>query len=249
MLRTIIVDDEPIIRSDIEALLQSIPDVQVIGACGSVKDAITLIGTLKPDLLLLDIQLSDGNSFEIFNALPGLECAVIFITAFDKHAIRAIRVGALDYLLKPLEGEELQDAIGKVRRKIGYNLALQAQEAQRHLEDKGEGALKSILLSSQKALQQVALTDIMYCEGDGNYTTFFLTGNKKIVVSKPLKEYDDLLPHPQFIRTHQSYLVNRNFIDRYDRDGAIRLYNGQEVPVAVRKKESVLASLANGNAM
>jgi len=244
MLRTIIVDDEPIIRADIESLLRMEQDIEVIGACGSVKDAIIIIQDLKPDLLLLDIQLTDGNSFEIFKALPALDCMVIFITAYDKHAIRAIRIGALDYLLKPVAEEELAAALEKVRRKKAPALALQLKEAQRHLEGKeDETAVKTIVLSSQKNVQVVAYSDIIYCEGDGNYTTFFLTDHKKVMVSRPLKEYDELLPDQQFIRTHQSYLVNLQFVERYERDGMLRMQDGTEVPVAVRKRESVRAYL------
>lgn len=247
MLRTVIVDDEPIIRMDIESMLQSIPDVEIAGACGSVKDAITLISTLKPDLVLLDIQLSDGNSFEIIDALPGMDCAVIFITAYDKHAIRAIRIGALDYLMKPLAEEELAAAIEKVRKKAVQDIALQAQTARQHYMENTIEPEHTIMLNSQKLMQQVVLKHIIYCEGDGNYTTFHLEDNKKILVSKPLKDYEDLLPQNQFIRTHQSYIINRQFVAHYDRDGMVKLLNGQEVPVSFRKRDQVKLLLNRTN--
>ncbi len=247
MLRTIIVDDEPIIRADIESLLEPRKDIVIIGACGSVQEAIILINILKPDLLLLDIHLSDGISFDIINAIPNLDCAVIFITAYDKHAIQAIRIGALDYLLKPVVEEELYAALDKVHRKVGQ-LALQTQETQKNLEAGNEYADKTIVLRSQREVQLIKLDDIIFCEGDGNYTTFYLTGNKKIVVSKPLKEYDDLLPRHQFIRTHQSYLVSLKFIHHYDREGILHMKNGVEVPVSVRKRELVRAHITGGSA-
>ena len=107
MIRTVIVDDESIIRNDIKGMLANYADIEVVGMCGSVREAVQLIPQLNPDLLLLDVQLSDGYSFDIFKALPEMRTPVIFITAFDNHAIRAIRIGALDYLLKPLHDEEL----------------------------------------------------------------------------------------------------------------------------------------------
>ena len=244
MIRTVIVDDEPIIRCDVEAMLQAHADIKVVGTCGSVADATVLIATLLPDLVLLDVQLSDGNGFDIISALPPMNYTVIFITAFDKHAIRAIRVGALDYLLKPLDEQELATSLDKVRRKMPeQHTAEQIKLAKATLAKGGSEDGDSIALRTQQSVQLVPYTTIIYCEGDGNYTTFYLKDGRKIVVSKPLKEYEDLLPPQLFIRTHQSYMANKQFINRYDREGSLLLLDGREIPVSTRKKEQVLAAL------
>lgn len=242
MIRTIIVDDEPIIRADIEDMLKVFSDIEVVGTCGSVEDAITLITNLRPDLLLLDVQLGSNNSFQIIKELPDLHCSIIFITAYDNYAINAIRIGALDYLLKPLDEEELCAAIEKVRLKNAAVTSEQLSLASGKLANHAEPAT-NIALRSKQQVYIAALSDIIYCEGDGNYTTFYLTLGKKIMVSKPLKEYEELLPQPDFIRSHQSYLVNRRYIEYYDRDGILYLQNKKQIPVSKRRKDAVLSTL------
>jgi two-component system LytT family response regulator len=241
-IRTIIVDDEPIIRADIEDMLKVFPDIDVVGTCGTVDDAVNLISGEKPDLLLLDVQLGSNNSFQIIKALPGLACTIIFITAYDNHAINAIRIGALDYLLKPLDEDELAAAIEKVRLKNATATAEQLTLASGKLDQTAE-AVTHIALRSKQQVHIAAFSDIIYCEGDGNYTTFYLMPGKKILVSKPLKEYEELLPQPDFIRSHQSFLVNRRYIEYYDRDGILYLQNKKQIPVSKRRKEAVLNAL------
>jgi two-component system, LytTR family, response regulator len=246
MIRTIIVDDEPIIRADIEDMLKVFPDIEIVGTCGTVDDAIAMITELKPDLLMLDVQLGSGNSFQIIKALPDLSCSIIFATAFDNHAINAIRIGALDYLLKPFDEEELASAIAKVRQKNPPATSEQVKLASGKMNgtDTTE-AVTSIALRSKQQVHIAAFADIIYCEGDGNYTTFYLTMGKKLLVSRPLKEYEELLPQQQFIRSHQSFLVNMRYIEYYDREGMLYLQNKKQIPVSTRRKDAVLGALKN----
>ena len=243
MIRTVIVDDESIIRNDIKGMLAAHADIEVVGMCGSVREAVLLIPRLNPDLLLLDVQLSDGYSFDIFKALPEMRTPVIFITAFDNHAIRAIRIGALDYLLKPLHDEELDEALEKVRKHQMMTTRDQLNVATEQLANKKEEAITTIALRSQKNVQVIALEQIMYCEGAGNYTVFHLANAKPVTVTRSLKEYEELLPKDQFIRSHQSFLINIKYINRYEREGSIRLHNNTEIPVSFRKKEAVMEAL------
>lgn len=240
MIRVMVIDDEPAIRKDMELLMKRQPGFIVVGSCGSVQEAKTIIPATQPDLLLLDIELSDGTGFDILQSTD-MNCRIIFITAYHDYAIRAIKYGALDYLLKPVDEEELNEALDKVRKAITAapqpdQLAIARQSLQ-------QGGLQNrIVLRSQQYLQVVPFDEIVYCQSDAGYTTFFLTDNRKIVVSKSIKEYEELLP-AYFMRPHQSYLVNHHFIDRYHKDGYLVLRQGTEIPVSTRRKDYVIEYL------
>jgi two-component system LytT family response regulator len=240
MIRVVIIDDEPAIRKDTEQLMKQQAGFIVVGTCGSVQEARTIIPATNPDLLLLDIELSDGTGFDIVQTLE-IPCRIVFITAYHEYAIRAIKYGALDYLLKPLDEEELRSALDKVLKSAATvpdqrQLSIASQSFQ-------QGGLQNrIVLRSQHYLQVVPFEEIIYCQSDAGYTTFFLTDNRKIVVSKSIKEYEELLP-TWFMRPHQSYLINHNFIDRYHKDGYLVLRQGTEIPVSTRRKEYVIEYL------
>lgn len=246
MLRVLIIDDEPIIRKDMEMLLRKHDDLVVVGACGSIKEASVLLQTTSPDLLLLDIQLSDGTGLDLLQELDHIPFQVIFITAYNQFAIKAIKYGALDYLLKPIDELELNEALDKVRasrQQVNSNIKDGWNVARSHLSQVNKGMQDRIVLRSQQYLQVVPFEEIVYCQNDGGYTHFFLTSKKKIVVSKSIKEYNDLLPDEQFLRPHQSYLVNVHFIDKFHKDGYLILRTGEEIPVSTRKKDHVVAFL------
>lgn len=240
VIRVVIIDDEPAIRKDMQVLMQQQPGFIVVGVCGSVQEAKVLLPATQPDLLLLDISLGDGTGFDILQEAAPLACKVIFITAHHDFAIKAIKYGALDYLLKPLDEDELRLALEKVLKAqpaVPEQLALAQQQYR-------QGGLQNrIVLRSQQYLQIVAFEDIVYCQSDAGYTTFFLNDGRKIVVSRSIKEYEELLPETWFLRPHQSYLVNHHFIDRYHKDGYLILRNGVEIPVSVRRKDFVIEYL------
>jgi two-component system LytT family response regulator len=235
-LRVIIVEDHIAVRQDIEDFLQQQPGFIVIGACGTVSDAIVLIHTTKPDLLLLDIGLPDGTGFDILEQIS-VQTKVIFLTAHHEFAIRAIRYGALDYLLKPLDKTELQEALQRV---ISAQPLLQEQIAITLHSFRKNKLQDYIALRSQQFVEIVELKQICYLLGDNGCTSVFLNGGRKLVTSKCLKDYEELLPGTSFLRTHQSYLVNEFYIERYrPKEGVLYLKNGTQIPVSFRKKEMV----------
>jgi len=232
----IIVEDHIAIRQGLEDFLREQPGFIVIGACGTVHDAIVLIHNTKPDLLFLDIGLPDGTGFDILEQITA-QTKVIFLTAHQEYAIRAIRYGAIDYLLKPLDEKELSEALQRV---ISAQPLLQEQITITLDSFRKNKAHDYIALQSQQFVQIVALKEISYLQGDNGYTTVFLNGGKKVVTSKNLKEYEELFSNTFFLRTHQSYLVNELHIDRYlPKDGLLYLKDGTQIPVSSRKKEMV----------
>lgn len=248
MIRTLIVDDEPAIRKDLQYLLSKHPDFICTGACGSVHDALVLINTTQPDLVLLDIQLSDGTSFDLLAQLKKFSFKIIFITAYNDRAISAIKYGALDYLVKPVDEEEFAQALQKVKdsKEDSQVLDTQLSFAKNYLQN--SQSMNRIALKSQEYLQIVHFDEIVYCQSNAGYTTFHLTDSRKILISKSLKEYEELLPEQIFLRPHQSYLVNQQYIDRYLKDGLLVLKNGMEIPVSTRKRDYVMATLTGKTA-
>lgn len=253
MIKAVIIEDETAIRREIEWLLDKYDDIDVVGTAGSVAQGAGLIAEKQPDLLLLDIQLTDGNAFDLLNQIGETHAQLVFITAYDHHAINAIKYGALDYLLKPVDEEELDQTLERVRTGIAENQQRDKPAVQQQLRaaeaqmDRGSDAVASlddqIVLHTLEYLQLLQIKDIVYCKSEGSYTTFVLHDKREIMVSKPLKFYAELLPEKWFIRPHQSYLLNLLFVDRYVKTGYIYLKDGSQIPVSVRKKEYVLQRL------
>lgn len=241
LIRVVIIDDQPVIRAYIKSIVASQQGFVIVGECGSVQDGRVLLGATSPDLVLLDINLGDGTSFDLLESIGFLPFKVIFLTAFSEFAIRAIKVGALDYLLKPVEEPELITALQKVTSTSLTDAVQIAVAGDQYREEN-----KRLVLRTQAYIQVVDFDDIMYCKSDAGYTTFFLSDGRKVVTSKTIKEYHSLLPLAQFLRPHQSFAVNFRFIDRYRRGvdgGDIILKNGAEIPVATRRKEEVIEAI------
>lgn len=239
MLRTLIVEDNPLIQKNLSALLRAIPDCSLLGVCDSIAGAHTLLTTVTPDVVLLDVALKDGNAFELLAMLPVINFRIIFVTAFDTYAIKAIKLGAFDYLLKPLDAQELRQALDRVRESM---LPSQEQVAVSHL-DLSSGNGDRIVLKEQHVMRVLRWKDILYCRSDNGYTTFFLRDNRKVMVSGSIKEYEKLLPSSCFCRVHQSYIVNLDYIELYNRTGSVLLQTGVTIPVSVRKREEVIKVL------
>jgi two-component system LytT family response regulator len=234
-IRVVIVEDQPNILTDIQFLVEQQTGFVVTATCGTVREAKILIAQTKPDLLLLDVDLPDGTGFDILQEASN-EFKVIFLTGHEQHAIRAIKCGALDYLLKPIDETEFSQALSKV---AGHLPAKPEQlKIAKHYHQKQVG--NRLVLRSQNVLQVVEISEIVYCHSDSGYTTFHLSDGKKHVVSNILKDYEDILTEPMFLRPHQSYLINTNYIDRYSKDGIIHLKNGQPIPVAGRRRDAVM---------
>jgi len=198
----------------------------------------------NPDLVLLDIKMNDGTGFDLLKKLDPVDFKVIFITAYNQYAIKAIKFSALDYLLKPIDPDELVEAVNKTEKLVLKELHTQLNLLEDNLLNK-DNSRKKIILKTLNKIHLVKIEDITYCESEGGYTTFYLTGGKKILVSNTLKFYDEMLNEYGFFRAHKSYLINLIHIDRFENTdgGTIVLNNEIKLPVASRKKDQLLEML------
>jgi two-component system LytT family response regulator len=247
MLKIIIVDDEANVRQALGQMLRLFSeDTQLIGSYSNVAAAVKAIREDKPDIVLLDIEIGKDNGFDVLKHFPSPGFKVIFITGYQQYAVQAFRFAALDYLLKPVDPDQLSDAIKKAfdavdREKFSlkidsfiHNMGTMANKA------------KKIILRTADNMHIVNLNDIMYCESERSYTTFFLADKTKVMVSQTLGDYEDMFNEYGFMRIHKSYLINLQFIKRYEKgDGGTVILNGNiSLPVATRKKEQLLVLLA-----
>ncbi|KQS36736.1 LytTR family DNA-binding domain-containing protein [Pedobacter sp. Leaf194] len=244
MLTIAIIEDEVAIRKEITWLLERAPDVKIVGYSTNVKDAIKLIDLQKPDIILMDIQLIDGTAFDILNGLKDIPENIIFITAYNQFAIKAIKFGALDYLLKPVDADELSDALERYRKKRDKNRYWNERLAIAQQSIIEENLPQNIVLHTISQTHIILVKDIIYCKGDGPYTFFYLENGKNLLVSKPLKHYQEILGSPFFLRTHQSYLVNKNYINKISKSEYLVLKNDEEIPVSSRRRNYVLNALS-----
>jgi len=198
MLTIAIIEDEVAIRKEITWLLERAPDVKIVGYSTNVKDAIKLIDLQKPDIILMDIQLIDGTAFDILNGLKDIPENIIFITAYNQFAIKAIKFGALDYLLKPVDADELSDALERYRKKRDKNRYWNERLAIAQQSIIEENLPQNIVLHTISQTHIILVKDIIYCKGDGPYTFFYLENGKNLLVSKPLKHYQEYWDHPFF---------------------------------------------------
>jgi two-component system LytT family response regulator len=241
MIRAIIVDDEAYIREDVKDKLSQyfMEDIEIVGEAESVSSAITIIEEKKPDLLFLDIHLTGGTSFDILNGLKNKNFDVIFITGFDEHAIKAIKIGALDYVLKPIDGDEFKEAVKKA-----IENSYEENNIDKLVEISNEyfqGVQKKrIILKTLYNVYAVYEDDILFCKSEGNYTTFYTQQSEKIVISKPIKKITELLSQDIFIRCHQSYIVNKKHVVRYNKKGVLILNFEFKVPVSSRRVDYVI---------
>lgn len=243
-MKAIIVEDKAYIRKGLSNLLDLIDSkVEVIGECESVKEAVIITNTCKPDLIFLDINLTDGSAFDFLDQTEYLDFKIIFITAYEEFALQALKIGAADYILKPVDIKDLEIALKKVE-----NLPIAEQKQQiKNVKSIWNNEESKIILSLHDSFQVIDLNELMYCETDKGYTTFYCNSGKKYMVSKTLKAFEEQLTAANFIRPHQSFMVNLKFIDKYDKSGTIHLKIGKKIPVSTRKKEHFVTSFLNWN--
>lgn len=243
-MKALIIEDKAYIRKGLMHLLASMDrDIMVAGECESVKEAVIVANACKPDLIFLDISLTDGTGFDFLDQTGNLEFKVIFITAFEEYALKALKVGAVDYLLKPVDIDELQTALNKLDNLTVEMQKQQLRTARQVFKNEGE----TLILSLQDSFQVINLQELMFCESDKGYTTFYISNGKKYLASKSLKEFEKQLLQQSFTRPHQSFIVNLKFIDRYDKSGTIHLKNGTQIPVSSRKREGFLSRFFHWN--
>ena len=243
MIKTIIIDDEVKARETIANMLQTYcSDIEVIGMAGSVKEGVKVLAKKKPDLVFLDIKMGDGTGFDLLRKLKEVNFMLIFITAFEEFAIRAIKFSALDYILKPLDPDELVNAVEKAKFAIEKeNVSMRLEALYENLDVLNSNS-KKIVLKTTSSVHIVNITDIIRCESEKNYTHFFTIDQEKITVSKTLKEFNELLMDYSFYRVHQSHLVNMAHVRRYDKQdgGHLVMDDNSTVPVSFRKKEDLM---------
>src|SRR5690554_6754237 len=238
-LKAIIVEDEKHSRETLKNLLEKFcKGVQVISLASSVKEALDIIPKSNVDVIFMDIELQSGTGFDILTQLPEINFEVIFTTAFDQYAIKAVKFSSLDYLLKPIDLEELQQAITKVRMRKDKN-TYNRQLAQL-LKNMQQTRLSKISLATLDGFEFVDISNIIYCEAGGSYTTFVLTDGKKLLVSKHLKEYENLLQDHHFMRVHNSYLINLKEVKKFVKsDGGYIIMNNNDIVSISRNKKEI----------
>lgn len=246
MLTAIIIDDETSSRNTLRQKLHNhCPEVTIIAECENAEEGIENIEQKKPDIVFLDVEMPRMNGFTMLQHLKNKNFEVIFITAYDHYAIKAIKISALDYLVKPVEVEDLKTAVEKAIQKRKQPPGNNRVELllQNILDEKKEH--QRIAISSMEGLQFVVTDDIIYMEANSNYTIFFLTGNRKITATKTLKDFEELLPASIFIRIHHSYLINKNGVEKYIKGdgGQVLMKNGVTLDVARRKKEEFMKAV------
>lgn len=246
MIKILIIDDEKRTRDLISKMILSFGyPVQTITEGESVATGIAAIEKHKPDLVLLDIQMPDGTGFDVIKGVKSKEFEVIFITAHEEFAIKAIRFSALDYILKPVDPDELHSALERAMNALKTKPATNQYEALQYNTQPSQK--RRLVLKTQESVFVVELDNIIRCEADRNYTTFFLDSGNKIFVSKTLKEYEMLLSGHQFLRVQQSHLINLNFVERYDKadGGAVVMKDGSQVPLSTSKRDIFFSILEN----
>lgn len=242
MIKAIIVDDEINNSNYLNSLLQNnLPTVEICGIAANVKDAIQLILEKKPNIVFLDIELQTASGFDLLNQLSNIDFSVIFTTAHQHYALKAIKFAALDFLLKPIDVEELRTAVNKAIKQqndssFGKNMEVFLKNIQQ------QNVQKKIAISTSESIIVLEIKDIIYCQSDGPYTNIFLSSSK-IMSSKHLKEYENLITEYGFFRVHKSFLVNIAEIRKYVRSdgGYVVMSNGDKVSVSEKKKEDLMS--------
>ena len=245
-MKTLIIDDEQSNLENLSTLIrQYCPRLTLAGTATNVTQALQQIASYQPDLLLLDIHIGMETGFDLLRLLPTKDFEVIFVTAFNEYGIDAIKFAAVDYLLKPIDVAELILAVNKAEEKIATKqTAQQLNFLLSHLKSTGAVPAK-IALPQLHEIRYVSVSDIIRCEADNSYTRFYLSGSEKILVSRSLKEYAEILSSAGFLRTHQSHLVNKIFIKSWIKEdgGMLLLNNGDKIPVSRPNKTVVQAAL------
>lgn len=244
MKQVVIIDDEEKSRLTLSSFIDKYcPGLQIAGQADGVQSGVNLIETTKPDVVFLDIEMNDGTGFDVIEALPERDFDVIFVTAYNQYALKAFRYSAVDYLLKPINPEELVQAV----HKLSGTERIDQIEKKLEALIANKNRLEKIAFPSMEGVRLENVKDIIYCESDNYYTIVHFTNDEKITVSKTLKEYDQMLSEEDFFRIHQKFLVNLSHLKNFSKSdgGFVTLSNGKELSVARRKKEELLRLLTN----
>jgi two-component system, LytTR family, response regulator len=245
MIKAVTIDDEMHCRKTLSILLKEYcPDVQVVEQCDDGETGIEAIKRLKPDLVFLDIEMPHMNGFEMLNKFSEIDFAVIFTTGYDQYAIKAFRFSALDYLLKPIDHEELKKAVQKVNQHLQHPLPQQLEILLQKIHSQTT-PINKVALPTLEGLQMIPVDSIISCSSDMNYTVILLKNKQKIIVSKILKEIEEMLGEYAFLRVHHSYIANLNEINKYVKGegGYLVMSDGSSVDVSRSRKDILLQKL------
>lgn len=244
-IRTLVIDDEEIPRKWLSlSLKDKFPEIELLDTFDSVESGIAGIKKHNPDLIFLDIEMQDGNAFNLIDQLENIDFKIIFTTAHEQYAIKAIKISALDYLLKPIVLDELRGAISKYVQSPVTEEEKSARILTENLKNHYSQENK-IVLPTQEGYDFAKIKDIIYCGSDVNYTIIKLIDGSKRIISRTLKEFDEILSQHNFFRIHQSYLINMNHIEKYIRtqQAQVEMCNGDVLQVSRSKKEEFLKRL------
>lgn len=243
-LTAVLIDDMPsaleMLQNDLQLYF---PEIEIIGTAKSVVEGAKLLQRHKPDILFLDIMLGDGTGFDILEIVPNLHSKIIFVTASDEYAIKAFKFAAIDYVLKPYSQEDLELSITKAKSQI--TPGREQLEVLKNTVAYPSKKPKKISLNTLDKIIVVALNEIIRCKSDNNYTEFFFENGSKLLVTKTLKYYADILKEYHFLRVHQSHLINIQYIKEYIKSdgGYLMLKDNSSIPVSVRKRPEVFEAI------
>jgi two-component system LytT family response regulator len=248
MIKAIIIEDEKMSREALYRLLEKYcPVVEVVAQADGYRKGMEEIRKHHPDVIFLDIQMPDGSGFRLLEEMEIIDFEIIFTTAFDQFAIKAIKYSALDYLLKPIIPQELVEAVSRVEKKKAENIKRKLAENNPESTAFQEEKSQKIVLSTAEMIHVISVDDIIRCESDNYYTFFYFVDGRKLLISKTLKENEELLSQYNFIRPHKSHLVNIKFIKSYlkHEGGFILMNDGTKIPVSRRKKDKIMEIIFN----
>jgi len=250
MIRVILVDDEPQSSKALDIKLRELADdIEVVGIFNHPEKAVTAIKKLKPDLVFLDIEMPGMNGFQLLEKLEQFDFEVIFVTAYNEYMLNALHVSALDYLLKPVEAEELNNALSRFRKRILiHNTLLEKKEQIELLSEtlRDQNGPKRLAVATLQGVTFLKIKEIVRVEALSNYSTFHLVNNQKIMVSKTLKDFESLLTQQNFFRVNRSCIVNTDYIIKYKNEdgGVLELHDGTEIGVGPHRKSELLDLLS-----
>lgn len=245
-MKALVIDNEKNIRTTVVDLITAFcPQITSVAEADGVVSGLKKIHELQPDIVFTDVEMDDGTGMDMLSKLSDIKFQVIFITAHNKYAIDAFRFSAIDFLTKPINPDELAKSVQKAESNIKNKLFLEQVAVMN--EKNLTKAEKKIVLKELDAIHIIKVKDLICCEASGIYTTFFIDNNKQIVVSKNLKEYEEILEPYDFLRVHNSFLINANKIEKFEKNdgGFLIMEGGQRVPVSQRKKDVVISFLKN----
>lgn len=245
-MKALVIDNEKNIRTTVVDLITAFcPQITSVAEADGVVNGLKKIHELQPDIVFTDVEMDDGTGMDMLSKLSEIKFQVIFITAHNKYAIDAFRFSAIDFLTKPINPDELAKSVQKAESNIKNKLFLEQVAVMN--EKNLTKSEKKIVLKELDAIHIIKVKDLICCEASGIYTTFFIDNNKQIVVSKNLKEYEEILEPYDFLRVHNSFLINANKIEKFEKNdgGFLIMEGGQRVPVSQRKKDVVISFLKN----